>query len=245
MKEMSKLINIVEELNNKILDLVDLKAIEDYEICLTFSTDGGYYKVSYNEFALWSNMEDSYWDDDDNEINIKELILERLINYFKAMGNIAQILEKSDDGSVENLDDLTKKSDDSEVRWGYKRRNALPITDLDSIILNPDLIKSQNLSEAEVKQVKELHIIKYNVESKMEDLDPTKNKQDLLELFELWKDNEFRLQEAWKFPKNANYHRDYLSKHCTCPKLDNDDRLGTDERIVTEGCIYHSKKENK
>lgn len=97
MEDMCKLIKIIEELNDKIFTLVDLKVIEDYEISITFSTNGDDYAIRYNDLSLWSTMEDSYWDEDDNEINIKDLIQERLINYFKAMGNIAQVLEKSDE----------------------------------------------------------------------------------------------------------------------------------------------------
>lgn len=97
MEDMCKLIKIIEELNDKIFTLVDLKYIEDYEISITFCTNGDDYAIRYNDLSLWSTMEDSYWDEDDNEINIKDLIQERLINYFKAMGNIAQVLEKSDE----------------------------------------------------------------------------------------------------------------------------------------------------
>ena len=55
---------------------------------------------------------------------------------------------------------------------------------------------------------------------------------------------EFKLQEAWGFPQDASYHsyQDRLCG-CTCPWLDNRERYGVDQRIVSGDCPYHSKGE--
>ncbi len=56
---------------------------------------------------------------------------------------------------------------------------------------------------------------------------------------------EFKLQDTWKFPLNQDYHKYHLQLPlCTCPKIDNKERLGIGTMIVTKGCMYHSKKYN-
>lgn len=137
----------------------------------------------------------------------------------------------------------------------FERRNAVPDKESDEglfigysrdgtpVYLNDHLIQSQQISDEDIEEIIKLHRIRYSIEEEMSSLDPVKDGNDLRILFRDWMTNEYNLQKAWNFPSNSYYYRDYTVPHCTCPVLDNDDRLGTDERIVTEGCIYHSKKE--
>ncbi len=57
--------------------------------------------------------------------------------------------------------------------------------------------------------------------------------------YERWTQNEFDLQEAWKFDKNENFHASWNLPKCTCPKMDNDENYGTKYRIITQGCPVH------
>lgn len=55
---------------------------------------------------------------------------------------------------------------------------------------------------------------------------------------------EFELQELWGFKRDATRHRYwYRVPGCTCPIMDNDDRLGVNERVINSICPYHSIKE--
>lgn len=52
---------------------------------------------------------------------------------------------------------------------------------------------------------------------------------------------EYVLQFLWGFELTDKMHRyDYRIKGCTCPKMDNDDRVGTDQRVVRGGCPIHN-----
>jgi len=75
------------------------------------------------------------------------------------------------------------------------------------------------------------------IEHQMSDLPPTDPK--LLELRDEWVENEFRLQETWKFGRNADYHREFNLPHCKCAKMDNEDYVGTSLRSINPACIYH------
>lgn len=50
---------------------------------------------------------------------------------------------------------------------------------------------------------------------------------------------EFRLQELWGFPKDAKFHRFWLTPKCDCPKWDNEDSYPTGYSIVNMGCLLH------
>lgn len=54
---------------------------------------------------------------------------------------------------------------------------------------------------------------------------------------------EFRLQRAWNFSESENYHSYwYQTPHCTCPKMDNDEYIGTSYRITDDECPLHGSK---
>lgn len=53
---------------------------------------------------------------------------------------------------------------------------------------------------------------------------------------------EFELQKAWGFTPSREFHTYwYQVPHCTCPKLDNKDNVGTSLRIIGDDCPIHSK----
>lgn len=60
-----------------------------------------------------------------------------------------------------------------------------------------------------------------------------KTKLDILEACE------FKLQKLWGVKKDKNYHTYWMApKACTCPKMDNMDRLGYG-RIIAGDCPLH------
>lgn len=55
---------------------------------------------------------------------------------------------------------------------------------------------------------------------------------------------EYTLQVLWGFAPNKNYHSYwYYIKGCICPKMDNKDLMGTDQRWYNGSCEWHGSKE--
>lgn len=107
------------------------------------------------------------------------------------------------------------------------------------LILNERLIIQQKLSEGEVEQILLLHEYRLTLCAKMEALpsDNPKIKAYAQELEQL----EFLLQDAWKFPRNANFHRFWEMPHCTCPKMDNDDVYPSGYYVRNLSCPIHDE----
>ncbi len=58
------------------------------------------------------------------------------------------------------------------------------------------------------------------------------------------KDIEFMLQKNWNFDQNEEYHSYWFRMPgCTCPIMDNQERLGTPYGIITVSCPYHGSEE--
>lgn len=110
--------------------------------------------------------------------------------------------------------------------------------------LNPHLIVKQGLNEDEVRLLEELHEKRLNLFKLMASCDP-KMKGDrvmLAEYAQQVEQLEFRMQEAWKFDKDRNMHSWWFRvPHCRCPKLDNEEHIGTPYRIFTQDCPVHGE----
>ena len=104
-------------------------------------------------------------------------------------------------------------------------------------VLNTKLIEQQNLTSQEVAIITELHELMDKIFAEMEATeDPTR----LQECVQTVEDIEFLLQEAWRFPKNRDYHCWwYQVPKCQCPWMDNQERWGTNSRIISGACPLH------
>lgn len=104
--------------------------------------------------------------------------------------------------------------------------------------LNPNFLRKQNIDEAGEKVILELHELRLNIDDKMKsEDDPVKLKILDKEYTEI----EFKLQDAWGFPRNAHYHRFWNRPKCTCPKMDNEDAYSTKYSIINHSCPLHGK----
>ena len=106
-------------------------------------------------------------------------------------------------------------------------------------VINMELAQKQQLLEEDIKKLLIIYEKINILINHMSKLNPIKNKKELIDLYNKWTNYQFTLQDLWKFPRDATFHRDYELPHCTCPKIDNYERLGTIYRVRTEGCIYH------
>lgn len=105
--------------------------------------------------------------------------------------------------------------------------------------LNDKLVRQQKLDQKEIDEIMALHDIKRSVMIDMAGLDPKKEFPRLMELRNKITQLEFSLQEIWKFPENENFHRFWELPHCSCPRMDNEDRWGTKYRVYAAQCILH------
>lgn len=108
-------------------------------------------------------------------------------------------------------------------------------------MVNMDLVDELGISEETLLELKKCHCYRDKLESFMETLDPDVQyeRKMLKDFYQLWTGNEFLLQELWGFEKDMNRHMNYRIPHCCCPELDNDELLGFDGQLITEGCPYH------
>ena len=127
------------------------------------------------------------------------------------------------------------------------KNNILTLPDGNNIVINEKMLSRQdawkNLEEIwkNLEEIKKLHLEKNKVFSKMK---KSRKKETLKKLAEEVGQIEFKLQAAWNFPLDKNYHRWFEVPKCTCPKMDNIDMLGTKYRIIAEDCPIHGKEKS-
>ena len=103
--------------------------------------------------------------------------------------------------------------------------------------LNPALINRNGLSTKEVEHLKRLHCELYEVYLKME---ATDDKTELRDLAKEVTRIEFEQQKNWRFFQDEKKHRWFDVPKCRCPKVDNEERLGTPFKIISADCPIHS-----
>lgn len=87
-----------------------------------------------------------------------------------------------------------------------------------SVMLNPMLIKLQNLDTAALKKLAELHTRKDDLFTIAEQWNRDNNLKRLLKGAKELEQIEFAMQRAWKFEEDSNKHTwKILYPGCTCP----------------------------
>lgn len=109
-----------------------------------------------------------------------------------------------------------------------------------TVFLNPTLIEQQQITPEGVEKIMTLHIRKLMIIDAMEACSPMTDGAKLRELADQVTKIEFELQEAWRFPRNIDYHKFWELPHCSCPKMDNNDNWGTPYHVYSEKCILHA-----
>jgi hypothetical protein len=108
-------------------------------------------------------------------------------------------------------------------------------------MLNPILIKKQNLNDDDIKELQKCHHQMNNIIQQLDSLNPAVEYNDAKQLVYKIQELEFKMQKLWGFEQNENYHTHWnRPKHCSCPKLDNIDRYGTG-KIINGDCILHNQ----
>lgn len=100
--------------------------------------------------------------------------------------------------------------------------------------LNEDLLISQKVSEEN----------KLHMQTIYEALDEVlKNPESVDDPVEFIEKMELLLQHLWNFPQDKTFHRYWLKiDKCSCPIMDNMERIGTPYRVYNRECIWHGDK---
>jgi len=108
--------------------------------------------------------------------------------------------------------------------------------------INPLLLDTQNCWDR-LEDIKELHKVKYMLMVEMKAAYDAGLRKDVLTSYaERITEIEFKLQDAWGFPRNNYYHRFWDLPGCKCPKMDNDDRWPTGMYVYSGDCPIHGSE---
>lgn len=102
--------------------------------------------------------------------------------------------------------------------------------------LNQRLIAQKELTVFQVEAIKEIHKARIEVELLMERTD---DNGELGIYAEEWRKLQERLQAAWGFEVNRDWHRFWEMPKCACAALDNTERLGTPYKVYNTHCPIH------
>lgn len=103
--------------------------------------------------------------------------------------------------------------------------------------INKVLLLKQNCAE-NLAKIKELHQQKRDIYQKIilsEDADFLKKYAEQIT------DIEFQLQDAWKFPRDRNFHRFWETPKCRCPRMDNEDHYPHGYYFFSLDCPLHGQ----
>ena len=111
-------------------------------------------------------------------------------------------------------------------------------------ILNPTLVKKQELTTEDQMELVRLHELKERMFEQMMLLNPEDlNDNITLRVFaDLLESLEYNMQRVWKFDQDSQFHSWwYKVPHCKCPRMDNADPIYL-HRIVNGNCPIHGRK---
>lgn len=108
---------------------------------------------------------------------------------------------------------------------------------IEEVLLNENLIHSQEIQEDEIHAIKSLHVLLELVSGNPE-LVGVEQSSDIV------RGIEFALQKLWNFPMSRNHHRyQWDISGCECPREDNLERFGSPYIIRNLKCKIHNPVE--
>lgn len=106
------------------------------------------------------------------------------------------------------------------------------------MVATPELLKKRGIPRQSAEKINHLHSYREYLEEERANGHMSKTLFD-----KLWTQNENYLQKLWKFPIDPSRHKFWASKYCSCPKLDNEERMGTGNFIINSECLLHGDQE--
>jgi hypothetical protein len=104
-------------------------------------------------------------------------------------------------------------------------------------VLNSALAARQKVTDDQLEALKLSHQLRWELfEAAKKVLDEPLKLKLLASTFDALENEQQRL---WNFPVDPNHHRFFDFPGCTCPKMDNAERLGTPYKIHAANCPIH------
>ena len=113
-------------------------------------------------------------------------------------------------------------------------------------VLNQDLLKSQEVTQDQINKLDNLYILLEELFTLAKNIQNQKSLDYTTGsvISNTLRDIEFMLQKNWNFNQNEDYHKYWFRlPGCTCPVMDNEERVGTPYGIITQDCPYHGKEQ--
>lgn len=105
--------------------------------------------------------------------------------------------------------------------------------------LNQRLAERQNVSDKQLEALQLSHQLRWMLfETAKQQTDPLK----LRLLANVFESLESEQQKLWNFDVNKDFHRFFDFPGCTCPKMDNAERIGTPYHIYSANCPIHTHR---
>lgn len=103
--------------------------------------------------------------------------------------------------------------------------------------LNSRLAARQNVSDDQLQALRASHVIRRTIfDLAKANIDHPTTLQMLARVFDNLENEQ---QELWNFGADPNFHRFFDMPGCTCPRMDNEDRLGTPHKVHDSTCPIH------
>jgi len=108
--------------------------------------------------------------------------------------------------------------------------------------LNQNLIRDLKISEKGIEQLTDLYTEKHLLLQTASKLSAAEEYVEIRKMAKELTELEFRLQDAWTFPRCYTYHKFWEIGGCSCPVYENILRYPSDSYLVHARCPIHGVK---
>ena len=106
-------------------------------------------------------------------------------------------------------------------------------------MINLELAQRQNLNEAEIFQIEQLHYARSLLHEAIQQAVSAGNVNVSRSIGKVLPEIELELQKLWKFEQNLNYYRFWEVPCCSCPRMDSEDRFPYGNYFISTNCPVH------
>ena len=105
--------------------------------------------------------------------------------------------------------------------------------------LNSRLAERQKVTANQLQALRASHVVRRTVfDLAKANIDHPTTLQMLARVFDNLENEQ---QALWNFPVDPNHHRFFDMPGCTCPRMDNEERLGTPYKTYDTTCPIHGE----
>lgn len=106
-------------------------------------------------------------------------------------------------------------------------------------MINLELAQRQNLNEAEIFQIEQLHYARSLLHEAIQQAIAAGNVNVARSIAKALPEIELELQKLWKFEQNLGYYKFWYVPACVCPVMDNEDRFPCGNYVISTDCPVH------